>query len=49
MVDVLEGEETEVGEGAVDADIETEVGRLSVMVVKFAVAVTVGRKRISLI
>ena len=41
MVDVLEGEETEVGEGAVDADIETEVGRLGVVVVELAVAVAV--------
>lgn len=31
----------EVGEGAVDADIEAEVGRLGVVVVKFAVAVAV--------
>ena len=41
MVDVLEGEETEVGEGAVDADIETEVGRLGVVVVELAMAMAV--------
>ena len=41
MVDVLEGEESEVGEGAVDADIEAEVGRQGVVVVEFAVAVPV--------
>ena len=41
MVYILEGEETEVGEGAIDADIEAEVGRLSVIVVEFTVAVTV--------
>ena len=41
IIDVLEGEEAEVGEGTVDADIETEVGRLSVVFVKFAVAVAV--------
>ena len=39
MVDVLEGEETEVGESSVDADIEAEVGRLSVVVIELAVAV----------
>lgn len=39
IVDVLEGEETEVGEGAIDADIETEVGRLSVVLIQLAVAV----------
>lgn len=39
MVDVFESEETEVGEGAVDADIEAEVGRLSIVIVELAVAV----------
>ena len=41
MVDVLEGEETEVGKGAVDADIEAEVGRQGIVVVELAVAVPV--------
>ena len=41
IIDVLEGEESEVGEGTVDADIEAEVGRLGIIVVKFSVAVTV--------
>ncbi len=41
MVDVFESEETEVGEGAVDADIEAEVGRLSIVIVELAVAVAV--------
>ena len=41
MVDVLEGEETEVGKGAVDADIEAEVGRLGVIIVELAMAMAV--------
>ena len=41
IIDVLEGEESEVGEGSVDADIETEVGRQGIVVVELAVAVTV--------
>jgi len=41
IVDVLKGEEVEIGEGAVDADIEAEVGRLGIVVIEFAVAVAV--------
>ena len=41
LVDVLEGEESEVGEDAINADIEAEIGRLGVVVVEFAVAVAV--------
>ena len=41
IVNIFEGEETEVGEGAIDADIETEVGRLGVVVIEFPMTMTV--------
>ena len=42
IVDVFESEEVEVGKGAVDADIEAEVGRLGVDIYRVGIR-TIGR------
>lgn len=41
VVDVFEGEEMEVGEGTVDANVKAEVWRLDVVIVQFSVTMTV--------
>ena len=45
IIDVFEGEEMEVGEGSVNADIKAEVGRLGVVFVEFAVTMAVEHDR----
>lgn len=45
IIDVFESEEVEVGKGAINADIEAEVGRQDVVIVELAVAMAVEHDR----